>query len=74
MRSPSPAVRADGLTLPDALHPLPGQLAGLPHPVREPRLVELVVLAEVEVADALLLRLDRWRWPQRGAAEEGDLM
>src|SRR3546814_8645325 len=55
------------------LHLLMGQRAGLANPVGGPRLVELVVLVDVEIAHVRIFGcLGRGR-VQRGALEEGHL-
>src|SRR3546814_1757969 len=54
-------------------HSFTGQLAGLLHPSGDLRLVELVVLVDVEVAHFLVLGLAGGHRAQRRAAEESHL-
>src|SRR5262245_49865941 len=56
-----------------ALHSLTGQLARLLHPRSELRLIELIVFADVEVANLVVFGFPRRSWTQRRAAEERHL-
>src|SRR5262249_3777454 len=70
---PSSPCLATHAPRPDRSHSFAGQLAGLLHPIGELRLVELVVLVDVEVAHFLLLGLAGRARTQRRAAEERHL-
>src|SRR5690606_33052319 len=66
----SPRQRRDGRR---TLHLFAGQFAGLLHPGDELRLVEGVVLVDIEIADLLLLGPAGRLGLQRSATEEGNL-
>src|SRR5690606_18666081 len=72
----APVARSAALFLPKLMvpfsHLLAGKAAGLPHPVGEPGLVDLVFFIDIEITHIWLLGCARGRRVEMGAFEEGD--
>ncbi len=68
--APASRPMLSGRSLRGCSHPFAGQLTGLLHPGGELALIELVILAEIEMAHLLLLGFARRHGIQRRAAKE----